>query len=397
MRLSWLDQMVDQGRLSKTAQARIYGHCSELVKEAESDLDAGRRIMSYITPFIYPALLTAVPIGASLLVNRHRKNKNEKAHTEGQQRTMSSLLTDPAFQDHQQLAMQRFNEVASIAPTVVANQPLLTAILKKKLHTGFSHDDIAGLAKIQATYSPNFADQEALRAKVPTMSAMSANQPRMMKAASDELVGRVTANNYLLLKEAGIFTGDNAKFIGNAIRQTAAAAAVSGAVALGAGLINAGVAQRDKRLQQQQLASSFSRAMDLNHPGTDLLNANPMKAREVFDSLVHFAPHVALQPMAARTFMNKVMEADTHDRGALDTTDIKSLAEIERNLSGSGGGNAFLKGFVPGLSFGGFEDVMKGTRKAYQDPLFFKMQQSAAAHHNVDVDHKGQFVPTKAV
>jgi len=387
MRLSWLDQMVDQGRLSKTAQARIYGHCNELVKEADNDIDAGMRIMSSIMPFLAPVIMGVVtPVVGSMILGRLGKKENEKVHALGHKQTMDSLLTDPAFKDHQHLVMQRFNEVGSIAPTVAANQPLLTAILKKKLHTGFSHDDITGLAKIQASYSSSLGAQQALQAKMP---AYQSEQPKMFKAASDELIGRVAANNYLLLKEAGIFTGQNAAFIGSALKQTAAAAAVSGVVALGAGAINAGLAYRDKRLQQQQLASSFTRAMDINHPGTDLLNANPMKAREVFDSLVHFAPNVALQPMAARTFMNKVLEADTHDRGALDTSDIKSLSEIERNMVGAGGGSAFLKGFVPALTAGGFEDAMKGTRKAYLDPAFHKMEQSAAKQYGLSLSSKG--------
>jgi len=389
MRLSWLDQMVDQGRLSKTAQARIYGRCNELVKIADTDMDAGMRIMSSIMPYVAPLVMGVVtPVVGSMILGHFGKKDNEKAHDLGYKKTMDSLLTDPAFKDHQHLVMQRFNEVGAIAPTVVANQPLLTAILKKKLHSGFSHDDITGLAKIQASYSSNLGAQQALQAKVP---AYQSQQPQMFKAASDELAGRVAANSYLLLKEAGIFTGQNASFIGNALKQTATAAAVSGILALGAGAVNAGFAYRDKKVQQRQLVDSFNRAMDINHPGTDLLNANPMKAREVFDSLVHFAPNVALQPMAARTFMNKVIEADTHDRGALDTTDIKSLAEIQRNMTGAGGGSAFMKGFVPGLSVGGFEDVIKGSRKAYQDPMFFKMQQASAAHHGLKLDGKGNF------
>lgn len=376
MRLPWLEQMTKEGSISQGQKAAIYAGCEALVKVADSEAEAVQRITSAIMAFAAPTIMGLAPVAAGLALDHRHKMRNEQVHREGQQRTLDALLADPHFQTHKELAAQRYGEVLNIAPTVAANTPLLTAILKKKLHSGFSHDDITGLAKIQATYSPNFGFQQRLSPQVKTASEADAGA---------QSAGRITANSYLLCKEAGVFDGRNARFIGNALLQTGAAAAVSGLLAASAGGINAALAHRDRKMQQASLMRSFNMAMDPNHPGSDRLNADPMKAREVFDSLVHFAPHVALQPTAARTFMNKVIEHDVTGRGALQTPDLKELTEIERNLRGAAGGNAFLQGFVPGLAETGFKDSLSKSRAAFQDPMFQRMENDAAGFYGMSV------------
>ena len=63
----------------------------------------------------------------------------------------------------------------------------------------------------------------------------------------------------------------------------------------------------------------------------DVLSAHP---------LVHFAPHVAAEPTAARTFMKKLVEYESGPNAA----DLKDLTDIEQNMVGvSTGPSAFAE------------------------------------------------------
>lgn len=369
MRLSWLEDLTKEGRFSPQQTASIYEKCGQLVKMAQTDEQAAMKFVQMLSPFVTAMAFTAAPLMVGAGLEYRKKVKNEATHREAHQRTMDSLLADPIMGgEHKDLMLRRFKEVADIAPTVAANGPLMTQILKKKLHSGFSHDDITGLAKIQATYSPNFGHQQEL---VPKYASEKAS-------VRPEVVGEMTANSFLLCKEANLFNGKNMRFLGNAAKQTAFASAVPLLLATGTGIANSILSARNSRNQAAQLMNSYNLAMDPHHPGTSALNADPNKAREAFESLVHFAPHVAMQPTAARTFMNKIVEMDVTGRGSLQTPDLKELTDIERNLQGVPQVNAFFQGFVPALDTVGFKDSVTRSMNAFQDPMIHQMSMDAA-------------------
>lgn len=376
MRLSWLEQLTKEGRVSEAQKASIYESCGQLVKVAQTPEEGALKITQMLAPFVVPTLLGFAPFAAGLALERRERKKNEATHHSGYQHTLNSLLADPVMGgQHRELALKRLNEVAEIAPTVAANTPLLTAILKKKLHSGFSHDDLTGLAKIQATYSPNYGHQQDLI-------------PKFASDDSAALAGKMAADSFLLCKEANILSPKNMRFLGNAAKQTLFATSIPLLLAAGAGVANSIVAARDNRNQRQNLQNSFNIAMDPNHPGTASLNGAPERAREAFESLVHFAPHVALQPVAARTFMNKLIQLDPSANGALQTPDLKELTEIERNLRDIPGGNAFVQGFVPALGLTGFQDSLSRSLSVFQEPMIHSMEADVAKRHGLVLNNK---------
>lgn len=132
---------------------------------------------------------------------------------------------------------------------------------------------------------------------------------------------------------------------------------------LGLGLVRHGVAQIDKKELEKKLKKSFEEALRMGPSDQDPLHQDIGKARQAFQTLVHFAPHVACDPSAARAFMNKLV---SYDQGIL-TSDVKDLTEIERNLhQAKGDSTPFMSGFSSGSEAFGLKS---GVGAAYKTGL----------------------------
>ena len=115
---------------------------------------------------------------------------------------------------------------------------------------------------------------------------------------------------------------------------------------LGTGAAKHLISMRDQKQLEKGLRSSFDAAMKMSPAEKEPLHDNPAKSRQAFDTLAHFAPHVAVQPAAARAFMNRLIHYDM----ALQATDVKDLSEIERNLAQARGDHPpFIAGFGAGV------------------------------------------------
>ena len=142
---------------------------------------------------------------------------------------------------------------------------------------------------------------------------------------------------------------------------------ILGSVALLGG-IGSGAAKhligiRDKNQLEKGLRSSFDAAMKMSPADKEPLHDNPAKSRQAFDTLAHFAPHVAVQPSAARAFMNRLIHYDM----ALQATDVKDLSEIERNLAQARGDHPpFIAGFGAGVDALG---LSQAAGQAYKNVL----------------------------
>ena len=131
-------------------------------------------------------------------------------------------------------------------------------------------------------------------------------------------------------------------------------------IPLAAGIGLGGFKHMENKLEQKKLQkkleASFDAAMKSKDTAGETLRSNRADAREAFNTLAHFAPHVAAQPTAARSFMSKMV--DIGGAGAHLTTDeIKTLAQTQE-LIRKGKVQPFAEGFGAGVSSMGLGGAM---------------------------------------
>lgn len=225
-----------------------------------------------------------------------------------------SFKTDPMFSENPEKAKARLYEIARFAPHVTLNKELTKSIIKSKLNNGLTDEDKQNLVMIQTQYHKN-----------PDVSSF------MPKVASADL-GEILADVVMIKEAAGV--KDNMLMFGAAAAMPLLAGLIGGAV-------NMGMAHMKQKSLKSSLESSYMKALSLSDVDKEPLMQNREKAREAFATLARFAPQVALDPQAARSFMNKIV---SYDQG-IDTSTVKELSEISKNIQASREGSAFAEGF----------------------------------------------------
>lgn len=401
MQFPWLEKMASAGHIRPEAKARIYADCSKLMKQAAESPQLPNNAAPAANSDKFPWAEigkrvgdAAVGFGSNLLVNHawskftdHRKIKQTMTDI---QNARAGILADAAFSDYRAKADARFTELAKVAPTLAADSKKAKALVEKALHTGFSNDDMNHLAVLQAVYTAN------------DPSFSSRVHDNMTKKASAERLGEVYADVLCLVKEAGLFSG-----VASGIQRGGAAAAQGVAQAtgglrpgtamqilrnvalvssipllagVGQGLVSEYAASRDKKQMADKLRQSFEEALrqarkdDPSQTHGVSLHDNREEAQRAFQTLVHFAPHVALHPDSARTFMTRIV----NNAQFVELPDVKQLTEIEKNLSNAGSGSPFFEGFSSAAKNLGLGDGIRTTIKDTTDPIRDRTRQNVA-------------------
>lgn len=224
-----------------------------------------------------------------------------------------STDADPFFKDNAQKAKARLYEIARVAPHVTMNTDITRSLIRSKIDTGLSDDDKLKLTFLQSQY----------HASPETGSYMP------------KLAGEIMAD-VVMIKESAM-NMDGLKSVAKYVGALSLLPLTTGIVG---GLVNKGSSMMAQRDLKQGLEESFMKAMSLSDKDKEPLHQNKQKARDAFSTLVRFAPNVALDPQAARSFMNKIVSYDT-----LDMSTVKELSEINKNLSQSQGPTPFATGF----------------------------------------------------
>ena len=372
MQYTWLEKMASNGQIRPEAKERIYEDCSRLLKEASE----GDFKMPSPEEFLKGLAGFAGSIGATLLAEHavHRLTDRVKMRKtiKNIQNSRAQVLADPAFNDYKAKADARFTELVRIAPTVAAMPDKSKALVRKALHAGFTNEDMNHLAVLQATYT----------AKDPYYT--SKIDSAMQKKASAERLGEMYADVLFLVKEAGIFDrmagGIKPGTAGQILRNVALVSSIPLLAGVGQGVASEYMASRDSKVMAKKLRASFDEAMrrahqdDLNRTQGVSLNDDPEGARRAFQTLVHFAPHIALHPDSARSFMTKVVNAGHF----IETPDVKQLTDIERNLSEAGKRSPFFEGFSSGARSLGLGENVRGILKDTTEPLRKRTGQAIA-------------------
>jgi len=368
MKLTWLEDMVKEGAVSETARDAIYKDCDLLVKVAASPSakEYAQRAALATGEFMQKNQTLFDLVGTSLgmaglasLKKKYDVAKELKTVKSNIADVRSSLVRHADFSPHQEKAMARFDELVKIAPSVARNPDLVFRILKEKVHSGFSGQDVQNLALIQSSYTPSMTAQMNLSQKVKTASAVR--------------TGESLAAILFMAKEATV----RVRTLGQSVENMLVTLAIPLLGGIGLGTVKHLVDSRDKKKMEADLTHSFEQAVKGSDPDRDGLLSNKEKARQAFQILAHFSPHVALQPDAARSFMSKIIHYDSTGRGAVQVEDIKNLSDIQRNHSGASRSNSFFSGLEAGSKALGLDSALKSGIGGITGPLDTELRHQA--------------------
>lgn len=271
---------------------------------------------------VAPFVLGGLGLGGAYLHGKLVDHRNKAKTLETRQSVVRSF-DDPKDQEK---AQARFDEIVEIAPSAAKSQPFMKKMVSDRLHMGLSSEDAQRLAILESNAKPR---QSTLIPKVASIRP--------------HVAGEICADVYLTVKTAAPnmkWLGD--KLSGNTAKMLALFTIPGLSMAAVGGASKMISDKLDRKKLEEGLEKSFQRAMDTSDPDKEHLKSNPEKARQAFQAMAHFAPHVAVQPDAARAFMSKIV---AYDQG-INVGDIRDLSEIEKNLSSSGPSKSFLQGFA---------------------------------------------------
>lgn len=270
---------------------------------------------------VSPFIIGGAGLGGAYLYGKLVDHK-AKANILKNRQAVANSFEDPKDRAK---AEARFDEISEIAPSAAKSQPFMKKMVTDRLHIGLSSEDAQRLAILESNAKPR---QSTLIPKVASIRP--------------HVAGEICADVYLTVKTAAPslkWLGD--KMSGNTAKMLALFTIPGLSMAAAGGAAKVVSDKLDRKKLESQLEKSFQSAMDSSDPDKEPLKTNPEKARQAFQAMAHFAPHVAVQPDAARAFMSKIV---AYDQG-INVGDIRDLSEIEKNISSTSPSKPFLQGF----------------------------------------------------
>jgi len=297
------------------------------------------------------------------------KRKETKTIVDNRQ----AILSDPSVVGYKDKAVARFGELVSIAPKAAENSALARKLILDRLHSGFTANDYQSLASYQAQNNRPLKENQLFAKKV---------QKKLSKTASflPKNNGEYCAEIYGIYKKAGLLSwvSSNIPVSGSIAKETLKTMGIVSGLGIlsgiGTGVVNTISHKMDKEKLEGRLKDSFNEVMNQSDPNREPLHANKEKAQRAFQTLVHFSPHVALDPSSARVFMNYIVSGE----GGPHTGTIKELADIENKMQSSRGSNPFFAGFRAGSEAVGMQGAITKATYDTLSPLVAKNRASVA-------------------
>lgn len=414
MQYSWLEKMTKEGQVRPEVRDAIYRDCTALLEK-----DAGaaswikrkilrvpethsfgeglrgayniaynkvfaRKLPKEVGPVVKAyrfaqanPLLVAGGLGiGGMGYGALRKRDTERSEIRSMIRNRDHITSMPGIGQHADKAAARFDELVRISPKAAEHPELSKRIVSDRLHSGFTTEDYHNLALFQAAHKqgPSMAGRVAYK--------LDKNLQKRASLVSPQKVGEYYSDVIALVKEAAPgFGGGVALDMLKTIGIVSGVGLLSG---LGAGAVARYHDKKDRKKLEEALESSFSQAMRLSDPNKEQLHANKDKARKAFNTLVHFAPHVAVEPQAARTFMNNIVAMDLGPQSGT----LKELADIEEKMQksrahspfysglraeGKGEDSPFVGGLAQGLTFAGTSHTVPHVVESFSNPYIHNL------------------------
>jgi len=327
-------------------------------------------------PILSTAITTGVIGGGTVGVKALRGSHQRSNELKAIDRNRAHILQLPEMEPHREQAATRFDELVKVSPMAAEHPELSKKFVQERLHSGFTANDYQNLAIYQSSHKRGQGD--SLR-----MSSKFEKRHPETKTASPEFLGEYYADVYAMAKEASLFSSGSkvtssalsSTFAKDILKGTAIVSGIGLLSGLGAGIVSSITGKIEAVKLQKALDSSYNMALKNSDPNKEPLHANLDKARQAFQTLVHFAPHVAVEPQAARAFMNNVVAMDLGPQ----TGTIKDLADIEEKVQKTRGfspffsglrhegneSNRFMSGMRSGVDFMGTSGTMSNLHKDF--------------------------------
>lgn len=351
--------------------------------QAQKDLDAILKLaatppranqlrMDYLKGVAKPLVAALAAVGATGLTTYYFSKKDREAHQKDLLTSMKALAyKSPDFEKNPTKFLERFSELSVISPTIAKNPSLASKLLEKKLKTGFSVDDIHKLTSIESNTASTRRTGPSAAGRASAYHAMNtlttafghdflAHKKEMdatlasgldrtraaqesladlgrefekegsMQKVSDECLGTMLAERYVLIKQAGLFT-EGLKNMGKGLQYFAPALALG----LGVEGVRQAIESRRNASLEAQADKNFARMLKTN----DKLKGaeNQHLAHEAFETLKAVAPSLAARDLVAQTFIEY-----TVGQGQLAPQTVQQLAEAEDKVRGIGGKSSFF-------------------------------------------------------
>lgn len=368
MKISWVEDLVKEGSVRPEVRDQIYSDCQELVKTANSDEKTPDS--QAITSVLVEGLSKGVSAGkdalgqganqlfASKMLEAFNEHSEVRKSLKDIQETQKHILEDPDISkngDKQAKAEARFLEIAKIAPSVARNKEVASRLVKGKLYSGLSDDDVVQLAAMESGQTrPSY--QKRMQDKMASEQGPYADE-EMQK------LGSLCAEIHHIYKEAAPKSKIN-KLRGPAkdfMKSLLMSSATLGGAALASGATKKVMDSVDRKNLDKKQREAFQKAVEKADPESSLIHANKDKAYEKFKTLAHFAPNMASEPSALQSFMEKSLEMETESNPNVDPQSVKELTDIEKNIRAVKGGSPFVEGFSSGLKDVGFPSAVGGA------------------------------------
>jgi len=323
MQYLWLENLVKEGSVRQDVCSEIYSDCGKIL-EKSANAKPGE-LMAFLDKAV-PTVLTMGGIyGASVIKKRIEDSGTARAVVANR----AKLLVAPEAAAYKEKAAARFDELSQMFPYVATNYPLASKLVLSRIHSGFTSEDLRALA------STNLAKEDrigSISGKVNAMSKTSEVRPIVL--------AKILADSLSIIKEASA-AEDALKAGKNLLGTLAVVTGASAILGVGAGALHMVKSKLSQEKLKKDLMASFSQAVRQSDPHDEPLYNNKDKARQAFETLAHFSPNTAVNPSAARWFMNHMVSQDL----GTSIGSVKELSEIERNIKGSKGPSAFAEGF----------------------------------------------------
>lgn len=424
MQYSWLEKMTKEGHVREEVRDRIYRDCGLLLEKigAPTRADDIAKLKQGLGMLAEKALMAVPAMGGFLMAGAIYDKVRNIQDVNTIIKNKAAIMASPEAAAYKEKAAARFDELMKYAPRVATMPDLSKKLVLQSLHSGFTENDIRYLTSMQASYSRDTKDTQNLlqgyqkkmsktssdrsarlcgetvadmvciikEAANPTMKQINRAMGKKLNKAVGELKGAIKAKGRAVKikpPEGSAGFGDKMRAGGHVLSTLAALTGAHLLIGVGTGAVNAARSAINKKNMEADLTKSFEAAMKQSDPMREPLHANKEKARQAFQTLTHFAPHMAVEPTSARAFMNAMV---SHDLGT-PIGSVKELSEIERNLKGNKGTNPFFEGLSAGLETAQFGKSFGTAVSHTMDPVL-----EANKQHIADALYERSMVADKA-
>lgn len=319
MKFAWLEEMAKEGQVRPEALEKIYEDCGRtLEKTALFEEHLGEFGGFAANVLLGGGGMIGLGLAASAAANAVSEQRDDAKTKALVDSVRAKVISDQAIPSaDKEKARARFNEILKYAPGLGPNEAVMRQLVLSKYRTGLTNQDVQNLINIQVKMTPS------------PLGYAAASKHASQKSSVQEVCGEKLAEAYLRLEKTAAFKDYMIDLLKVLSVPVGAAVGVGAVGAIGSGISSHMLNRKIERSREQVFSG----------PKDSIIGENRAKAEQAFSTLSNFAPHIAADPHAARAFVTKLVSysPDKDSPLGIQSSDLRELTDIERNMGGSKG------------------------------------------------------------